>query len=403
MNQKKYPKVSHSFIRREICALERLGVTVVRYSIRDWDSTLVDPQDIEERKLTRYILRSGTGGLILSGIKHLSVSPLKFIKTLLLAVKLGYCSNKSIVYYLAYLLEACVLLEWMRRDKCTHVHVHFGTNPAQVAMFAHLLGGVSYSFTIHGPEEFDMPRLIHIKEKTRYAKYVIAISSYGRSQIFRHIDYKDWRKVKVVHCGIERSFFTNYEEPAPENNQLVCVGRLCEQKGQLLLVEAIRHVLDQGIDVKLVLAGDGEMRREIEALIKNKNLEEYVEITGWVSSEQVRKLILGSKALVLPSFAEGLPVVIMEAMALNRPVITTFVAGIPELVVQDVTGWLVPAGSVDSLTVAIEKCIKTPLETIHEMGRSGFMRVMDRHSIETEAAKLVNLFGQLSTDMSSDI
>jgi len=161
---------------------------------------------------------------------------------------------------------------------------------------------------------------------------VVAISSFGRSQLYRWIPYTDWPKVEVVHCGLEAVFHAGAARAVPSAPRLVCVGRLCEQKGQLLLVRAVAQLAAEGVALELVLAGDGEMRAEIEALITRHGLQAMVRITGWISSDQVREELLAARALTLPSFAEGLPVVVMEAMALRRPVLTTYVAGIAELV-----------------------------------------------------------------------
>jgi colanic acid/amylovoran biosynthesis glycosyltransferase len=173
---------------------------------------------------------------------------------------------------------------------------------------------------------------------------------------------------------------------------LICVGRLCEQKGQLLLVEAARILLAKGIDFELVLAGDGEMRPEIDAFIDDHKLRSVVRITGWISSDQVRDEILAARALVLPSFAEGLPVVIMEAMALRRPVISTYIAGIPELVHSGEHGWLVPAGDVEALVEAIQNCLAATGEKIDQMGQAGRHRLQLRHDADAEAKKLHELF-----------
>jgi len=198
--------------------------------------------------------------------------------------------------------------------------------------------------------------------------------------------------VKVVHCGLERSFHEVAPVGVPTAPRLVCVGRLCEQKGQLLLLEAARLLAARSITFELVLAGDGEMRGQIEALIARHGLQQHVRITGWISSAQVREEILAARALVLPSFAEGLPVVIMEAMALRRPVLTTYVAGIPELVRPAENGWLFPAGAVDELAAAMADCLAQPAETLQRMGEAARQRVLQRHDIDTEAARLASYF-----------
>jgi glycosyltransferase involved in cell wall biosynthesis len=174
--------------------------------------------------------------------------------------------------------------------------------------------------------------------------------------------------------------------------RFVCVGRLCAEKGQLILVEAAARLVSKGIPLELVLAGDGPMREELETLIETHGLGRHIRITGWISSSEVRDEMLTARALVLPSFAEGLPVVIMEAMALRRPVITTYVAGIPELVRAGEDGWLVPAGSLEELVSAMEDCLSKSPEELRKIGDAGYGQVTARHSIDVEAKKLAVLF-----------
>jgi glycosyltransferase involved in cell wall biosynthesis len=157
------------------------------------------------------------------------------------------------------------------------------------------------------------------------------------------------------------------------------------------LVEAAARLLAQGIEFQLVLAGDGDMRPQIEALISQYGLNAMVSITGWISSAQVRDEILAARAMVLPSFAEGLPVVLMEALSLRRPVISTYIAGIPELVVHGENGWLCAAGSVSELTKAMAECLAADANQLNRMGQTGYERVLMRHSIDSEAARLDSL------------
>ncbi|MDB5992916.1 MAG: colanic acid biosynthesis glycosyltransferase WcaL [Pseudomonas sp.] len=387
-----YPKVSHSFIRREILALERQGFEVQRIALRGWDDALVDAEDVSERDKTRYVLQGGVKALLMPALRVLRATPGRFFSALGLALRMGRRADRGWPYHLIYLAEACRMLPWLQAFGAEHVHAHFGTNSTEVVMLANALGGPAYSFTVHGPEEFDKPQFIHLGEKVRRAAFVAAISSYGRSQLFRWVDHAHWPKVKVVHCGLERAFHDVPAVPLPSAPRLVCVGRLCEQKGQLFLLEAARVLAAKGVAFEIVLAGDGEMRGQIESLIAQHGLQAQVRITGWISSEQVRAEILAARALVLPSFAEGLPVVIMEAMALRRPVLTTYVAGIPELVRQGENGWLFPAGDVEALTAALQDCLAQPVEVLQRMGEAAYQRVLERHDIDTEAAKLADLF-----------
>jgi colanic acid/amylovoran biosynthesis glycosyltransferase len=245
---------------------------------------------------------------------------------------------------------------------------------------------------VHGPDEFDQAQAIGLAEKIQRATFVVTVSSFSRSQLYRWCDSSQWAKIQVVHCGLDDEFFPATPIPIPSVPRLVCVGRFCAAKGQLLLIEAVHQLVSEGIPVQLVLVGDGELRPTIEALITQLQVQDHVEITGWANTASVRQQLLAARAMVLPSFAEGLPVVIMEALALGRPVITTYIAGIPELVESGVCGWLVPAGSIETLTAALRAALQAPVDQLEAMGQVGARRVFQHHHGATEAAKLVKLF-----------
>ena len=387
-----YPKVSHSFIRREILALERQGATVTRLALRGWADPVVDAEDQTEQGKTQYVLQGGLLGLLAAVLTQMVRNPLRLCKALLLASRMARMSERPLPYHWIYLAEACKVLTLLGVSGVEHVHAHFGTNSTEVVMLVHALGGPGYSFTVHGPEEFDKPHAIYLADKIVDSRFVVAISSFGRSQLCRWLPHRQWTKVQVVHCGLDKAFHQVTHVSVPTAPRLVCVGRLCEQKGQLLLVDAVRQLRDDGVPVELVLAGDGEMRSEVERLITFHGLQAQVRITGWISADQVRQELLASRALVLPSFAEGLPVVIMEAMALRRPVLSTYVAGIPELVQHGQHGWLFPAGDVDALSQAMQDCVQASTTQLEDMGAAAHQRVLQRHDVDTEAAKLLRLF-----------
>jgi len=387
-----YPKVSHSFVRREIHALERQGIEVVRLALRGWDGDLVDKEDGLERQRTHYVLQAGLAPLVRAVATLIVDSPRIFWGGLRKTLKLAHHADRPWYVHLAYLAEACYIKQWLRSASVQHLHAHFGTNPSEVAMLVHELGGPNYSFTVHGPEEFDRPVRLKLREKIHDAAFTVAISSFGRSQLFRWADIDDWHKIVVIHCGIEPAFHAGAASSPPCNARLVCVGRLCEQKGQLLLVDAVERLVNAGVPIELVLAGDGEMRAEIELRIARAGIQRHVRITGWIDSAEVREEILAARALVLPSFAEGLPVVLMEAMALSRPVVTTFVAGIPELVSGGESGWIVPAGDVQALSIALGECLAATQTELAAIGERARKRVLQRHSVDVEAEKLAKLF-----------
>ncbi len=385
-----YPKVSHSFIRREVLALERQGFEILRTALRGWANELPDAEDQVERKRTRYVLRQGLLALVLPTLARLVRNPLKFVSTIRLAAHMSHDSERPLVYHLIYIMEACRLLDWVKEFGAERIHVHFGDNSTEIVMLARVLGGPPYSFTAHGPNEFQ--RNWGLDQKIHHSEFAVAISSYGRSQLYLRSEPSDWPKLKVIHCGLEKSFYDVPAAPLPADGSLVCVGRLCAAKGQRLLLEVVARLVGAGIPVQLVLAGDGPMRPELERRIAQLGIGEHVRITGWISSDQVRDEILAARALVLPSFAEGLPVVIMEAMALRRPVLTTYIAGIPELVRAGENGWLFPAGSIEAMEQALRECLTQPIEVLQKMGDAGFERVTSRHSIDFGATRLATLF-----------
>jgi colanic acid/amylovoran biosynthesis glycosyltransferase len=387
-----YPKVSHSFIRREIAGIEACGIQVARFSIRSCGSELVDEEDKRELEKTRFVLGIGKVGLLFALLRVAITRPIRFLSALWLMLQVGRKSERGVLRHLAYLAEACVLLGWFSELGIAHVHAHFGTNSTTVAMLCRALGGPPYSFTVHGPEEFDKAEAIALTEKIKRAAFVVAISSFGKSQLYRWCEHEQWSKIQVIHCGVDDMFLTQAPIPVPDQPRLVCVGRLCEQKGHLLLLEAAGQLVAEGLSFMLVLVGDGPLRTEIETMITRLGLQDHVEITGWASNSEVHQHILASRAMVLPSFAEGLPVVVMEALALSRPVISTYVAGIPELVEPEICGWLVPPGSVEALTNAMRTALQLPVEKLEQMGRVGAFRVAQQHDAAIEASILAALF-----------
>lgn len=393
-----YPKVSHTFVRREMQALEARGVDVVRVSIRDMRADVTahsDDDDRRELSRTHVLLgadKRGTAAALVAALASAATTPSRLKDATALAVRLARQADRKAVHA-AYLLEAARLKTLCDRERVDHVHAHFGTNSATVAALCAALGGPPFSFTAHGPEEFDRPFELALGEKIARAAFVVGVSSFGRSQLLRHTPAAQWDKVKVVPCGVDDAFLAaTHVTPPPAAHQLVCVGRLCEQKGQLLLVDAVAaarpRLAAQGVaDLRVTLVGDGELRGVVEARARETGVDDVISVTGWASGAEVRAALQGARALVLPSFAEGLPVVIMESLALERPVISTYVAGIPELV-DAACGWLVPAGAVAPLADAIVDAVTADVTVLAAKGAVGRARVVARHDAKIAAAML---------------
>ncbi|MEH6739159.1 MAG: glycosyltransferase [Sulfitobacter sp.] len=385
-----YPQPSHSFIRREIRALEAQGHTVTRLAMRAGDAPLVDMQDLEEAATTQYVLQAGAMTLLHALFASVLHDPMRFFSALRLAISCGRRSEAGVIKHLIYLVEAAHTLQVCAAAEVTHAHAHFGTNATTVAMLSHALGGPEYSFTVHGPEEYDAPRALSLGEKIARSKFTVAITSYGRSQLSRWAEPAHWDKIKVVHCGIEPAHFPTPLPLPKDGARFVSIGRFVEQKGQLLALDALATLIKTHDDAHLTLIGDGEMRPQIEARIATLGMENHITLTGWLDEAQILSELQNAHALLMPSFAEGLPMVIMEAMAAGRLVIATYIAGIPELVQQGKTGWLVPAGDANALANAMADMAKTKPEILDQMAHASRERVLQRHDVAIEAAKLAS-------------
>lgn len=392
-----YPAVSHSFVRREIEALERAGHEIFRFSLRPYHSEIRDPADLREAAGTESILSQGWRRLVSAGVRGLVLHPVKGWAAITTAYKLSGKGTLDKARYVIYLLEAGWLVERLIEMQVRHLHAHFGTNPAAIAAIARAWGGPPFSFTVHGPDEFDAPVEKKLRMKIERASFVAAISSYSRSQLMRWVSEASWDKLKVVRCGID-SFFRDSAPvaPPPSSVSFVTVARLSEQKGLPLLIDACTRMRDAGERFQLTIVGYGDLQDSLRETIRRHKLENCVVLAGIKSAEEIRELLLSARAFVLPSFAEGLPVVLMEALALARPVITTFIAGIPELVDQE-CGWLIPAGSVADLVTAMTDALHASPEFLFSKGLVGRERVLRLHDADRNASFLSHEFTRTQT------
>lgn len=388
-----YGRASDTFIRDEIAGLRRLGHEVHTFSIRRPGAAEVADEVVRrEQERTDYILPGGPARLLAAAARWALRHPGRWLAAKRLAWRLSTPGLKGRTWPAAYLLEAAYLAERLLALKVDHLHNHIGEGSAVVAAVASHLSGVPFSLTIHGPGEFDIPTLLHLDKKIARARFTVAISEYGRSQLYRWSPPRDWHRIRIVRCGVSPAFLDREPTPIPEAPRLVFVGRLAEQKGPLILIEAAARLAREGLPFEVVMIGDGPMRNLIEEMIARGGLKGRIRLAGWMGGDGVREALLSSRALVLPSFAEGLPVVLMESLALARPAITTYVAGIPELVEPGRCGWLVPAGAVEPLADAMRDALTAPTDRLEAMGRDGAARVAERHDARKEAARLAELF-----------
>jgi colanic acid/amylovoran biosynthesis glycosyltransferase len=396
----RYPAPYHTYIRREIRAMESLGILIFRYALRPGEQYSGHPEDQIEERLTKHILRSSAYKILWCFLATVFSKPRSSTRAILETIELGWRSDSGILRHFAYLVEASVLASWCRRDSIQHLHVHFGTNSAAIAMLSRHFSGIPYSFTVHGPDEFEKAELLSIALKIKHAAFVVNVSSFGRSQLMRWSHPDQWHKLVVIHCGVDNLFLESPVHLPTDAPRLVCIGRFDARKGQIVLIEAVRRLRDAGIDCEIVLVGDGPYRAYIEEAIQRADLQDAITITGLASGERVKDEINASRCLVLPSFSENLPVVIMETMALGHPVISTYNAGIPELVEPGKTGWLVPAGDEVALSAAILEVLEANVGQLASLGATGRARVIERHDSMKEAKKLKKLFQDNKQDIS---
>lgn len=387
-----YPMTSTTFIRREIEAVERTGFEVTRFAVRRWPERLADPDDTREVEKTHYILGKSAFCLVRAFLMVAMLHPRGLAKAAAATLRLSMAAHGNRLRPFAYLVQAAYLLLQTRQAEITHIHAHFSTNSAAVAMLCRLLGGPTYSFTVHGPDELMDPASLSLDLKVRHARSVVAITEYCRARILENIAEDLASRVWIVPCGLDFSVFPSQPPAAATRQELVCVGRLCPAKGQTHIPGAVALLQERFPELRVRLIGDGESRGEIERAIARHGVGDKVQLVGWGSNEQVRDAITQSKALLLPSFHEGLPIVIMEAFALYRPVITTRVAGIPELV-DSSCGWLVEPGNEQDLADAIADAISLQPAQLDRMGAEGRRRVESRHDIDVIAPALLRTLG----------
>ncbi|MGF1551830.1 MAG: glycosyltransferase [Paracoccaceae bacterium] len=277
-------------------------------------------------------------------------------------------------------------------ERVAHVHVHFTTNACAVAMLSRLMGGPPFSVTAHGPAEFYDRAGQSLDLKVRHAAFVVAISHFAKTRVLQAAGMEAWDKVHVVRLGVDLDAFAL--QPAPDRDApFVTVGRLCLNKAQALIPAAVARAAERHPAIRVALIGGGEHETLVRGAIARHGVGDRVEMLGWRAHAEVRERMAGARALLLPSFAEGIPVVIMEALALGRPVISTYIAGIPELVTPD-CGWLVPPGDAEALGRALDAALATPPERLAEMGRAGRARVARLHDRPRSAAAMHALFAE---------
>ncbi|MBA2580267.1 MAG: glycosyltransferase family 4 protein [Thermoleophilaceae bacterium] len=395
----RYPAISHTFILREVLALRRLGAEIETFSVRRTDPhELLSAADREAFATTETIVPPRPLKLAADHAAALVSKPLRYAATLLLALRLSPPGARGVLWQVFYFVEAIALWRRCEQRDVRHVHAHFANVATDVALLAAEFGGErwSWSFTMHGSAEFYDVARHRLREKVERADLVVCISHFSRSQLMGFVTEDHWPKLRMVHCGVDPEAF----RPVGERNsyggptRILHVGRLVQVKGHAILLHALAELARCGLDITATLVGDGPKRTELEQLAEGLGIAEKVTFTGSVGQDEIRSYYAAADIFCLPSFAEGVPVVLMEAMASGLPVVATRVTGIPELVEAGVSGLLATPGRTDEIAAALRRLAESP-ELRTSMGRAGRGHVIAEFELSRSAEKLGEIFGGL--------
>lgn len=400
-----FPSVSHTFVQREVAALREHDVEVHTFSVRRASAAQVlSAADEESLRTTQALLPSTATDVARAHLGALARSPRAYVRTFGAARRYAAPGPRGLLYQLFYFGEAILLWRACRARGVRHVHAHFANNGADIARLARDYGRAadsvpwSWSFTMHGPTEFSDVSRFALRAKASSADFVACISDFARSQLMALVPQEQWDHLSVVHCGVDPERFApavaKQERPAA-GLRVLCVGRLVPEKGQSVLLAAVERLRAQGTDVEVRLVGDGPDRAVLEARTARRGLSAAVTFLGAVGQDDIAESFAWADVLCLPSFAEGVPVVLMEAMACGLPVVATRIAGVPELVDHERSGIVVAPGRPELVADALASLAADPALR-EEMGRHGRARVVDDYSSRTAVEPLIRLFRDLA-------
>jgi glycosyltransferase involved in cell wall biosynthesis len=393
-----FPGITDTFIRREIRSLQKLGIKVDVISVwrpralqtgfdvvSRWATETTHDILSDWTKETHFILPTSIAQILLvlftSAVRH----PIRFSVTLYLAFSTARPGIRGLLYQLIYFVQAVLVARVLRQKSTDHVHNHIGDVGGTVTMLAANLAGIGYSITFHGWPVFFDAKYSRIKEKVLRAQFTRSISYFCRSQLMMFSESEDPTSFKVVRCGLDIGQYS-YRGPSEQVKRLFCSGRLAPEKGHVFLLKALRLLLDQGHELELRFAGNGPSKERLEGLVHQLGLDRQVQFLGFLNEDQIMSELRNSDLFVLPSFVEGVPVSVMEAMAVGVPVIATNVGGTSELVDSE-TGILVRPADPESLAEAIVRMINDS-EFRKRVSVLGRQKVETEFDVDKECKKL---------------
>jgi colanic acid/amylovoran biosynthesis glycosyltransferase len=388
-----YPAVSHIFVLREVLTLRHHGFDVHVVSVRRCDRPIEELSAAEaaEAKQTFFVMGAGPMHALLANARVLVRHPVGYLRGLLYAWGLSRGTPRLLIMYTLYFLEAVVAGHHFERHGVTDIHSHFSST---VLLILARIFRVRYSFTAHGSGEFVDVIGFHLAAKVAGAAFVATLGQHGMSQVMNASDPAHWHKVVALPLGVDVDEFRPSAAPQRAPGQpfsLVSVGRLSPPKGYPILIEAIAVLRNRGRNVHLTLVGDGPERRTLEQLVAQRSLADCVRFAGPCNHDRVIEHYAASDAFVLSSFLEGMPVVLMEAMAMELPCIATWITGIPEIIERDVEGLLVPPASSGAIADAVEHLIDDPQDA-RRLGAAARRKVLSKYRLDRNVERLAEEF-----------
>jgi colanic acid/amylovoran biosynthesis glycosyltransferase len=388
-----YPATNHTFILREIRTLRRLGfnIDVVSVRVADRPAGALSEDEADEHRQTFSVLGSGAGGILAAQLRTFLLSPVRYLSGFLHAMALASWNIPKALWYAVYFAEAVTAGDYFYRRGVRHVHTHFAST---VTLMMARVFPIRFSVMIHGPDEFNDVVGFHMAEKVAGSVFTCTISKFAASQTMRASDPAHWERVLVLPLGVDPQTFVPVAPRSDPSSvwNLLSVARLAPAKAQHVLLAGIVELLSKGrTNVRLTLVGDGPSRRSLEAAIARHGLGEYVRLAGSCNHDKVREFYQNTDAFVLPSFAEGVPVVLMEAMAMEVPCVSTWIAGTPELIRNETDGLLIPPADPRALANAVERLMDDP-QLCHRLAVSGRQRVIEHYNLSVNTERLAVVF-----------
>jgi colanic acid/amylovoran biosynthesis glycosyltransferase len=387
-----FPALSHTFISREITILRRNGHEILTASINPPKNVeKMDPEDQAYAKSTYCIKETAKLRIATTLLRYIFRLP-RFLSVVGYAIRLtSFSGPRNPVKTIGYFIEAVLLHEWTRKNGISHVHVHFANPAATVALIATKFGRLEFSMSVHGPDEFYNTQQNNLREKIEAAVFIRCIGYYCQSQLMRLSPMAQWGKFHIVRCGIFKDEFLRRPLGLGPARNILCVGRLCPSKGQAILIEAAERLYAKGLDLRVLLLGGGEDLESIRSMVLERKLGDIITVAGPVGHARVKEELAACDIFVLPSFAEGIPVALMEAMACGIPVVSTDIMGIPELIEHGISGILSQPSNVEQLSGIIEGFLTGKFDT-EELTRKAIEKVQSEYDVEANTRALGNIF-----------